>query len=144
MICVNCFIKLSHVYPLAGLLFCLAFLALLYHRILTGEPNSLGNQAFQWSIFQYGVKWLLERWLCKKCPVSQCIATEPNVSVCSYYWNYYFTDDLTQNLPHFCFICDWRHPDSLWPLPAVMLCYIKVTHYTPWCWTIWRVIFWEM
>lgn len=47
----------------------------------------------------------------------QCIATELKVSVCYYY----FADNLTQNLPQLCFIYYWRHPDSLWPLPAVML-----------------------
>lgn len=53
--------------------------------------------------------------------VSQFIATELNVSVCYYYLNCYFADDLTQNLPQLCFICYWRHPDSLWPQPAVTL-----------------------
>lgn len=42
--------------------------------------------------------------------VSQCIATHLNVSVCFYYLNSYFADDLTQELPQLCFICYWKHP----------------------------------
>lgn len=55
--------------------------------------------------------------------VSQCIVTELNVSVCYYYLNYYFVDNLTQNLPQLCFML---LEDTLTAFDLSRLCYAEV------------------
>lgn len=136
----DCFFKLMCTYLLFFYMSCISGLTV--PHILTGKPNGFGNQSFQWTIFERGIKWLkgVRTW-------SMSVHSHGTERLCLLL----FFELL------FCWRLDTKSASTVlyllletpWqPLTSagsyVTLRWHQWTHYTPWCWTTRRMSFWEM